>query len=78
MKVSTENDDIEELLLQDSIEEEIINSTSGADNNGYGEPGDPIFIAKSCPPHLASTYCYNGGTCYVDYYADNHYLPFCK
>uniref|UniRef100_A0AC34FYQ8 EGF-like domain-containing protein n=1 Tax=Panagrolaimus sp. ES5 TaxID=591445 RepID=A0AC34FYQ8_9BILA len=71
---STDYDEIEDILSQEAIEEEIQNAT----DSNYGEVGDPVFIAKSCPPESANNYCRNGGTCYAEYHTEEHFTLFCK
>jgi hypothetical protein len=72
---SSEDDEIDDLLLQNSIEEDLQNSTTNNSNSDYG---DQVFIAKSCPPKEANTFCRNGGTCFAEYLSDNHVIMFCK
>jgi hypothetical protein len=74
-----EYDEIEDLLSQETIEEEVQNSTDSITTSStYGDFGDPIFIAKSCPPESANNYCRNGGTCFAQYHTEEHYILFCK
>uniref|UniRef100_A0AC35FVW4 EGF-like domain-containing protein n=1 Tax=Panagrolaimus sp. PS1159 TaxID=55785 RepID=A0AC35FVW4_9BILA len=55
-----EYDEIEDLLSQETIEEEVQNSTDFITSSTYGDFGDPVFIATSCPPESANSYCRNG------------------
>uniref|UniRef100_A0A914PTZ9 EGF-like domain-containing protein n=1 Tax=Panagrolaimus davidi TaxID=227884 RepID=A0A914PTZ9_9BILA len=74
----SEYDEIEDLLSQETIEEEVQNSTDSITSSTYGDFGDPVSIAQSCPPESANNYCRNGGTCFAQYHTEENYILFCK
>uniref|UniRef100_A0AC35GKK2 EGF-like domain-containing protein n=1 Tax=Panagrolaimus sp. PS1159 TaxID=55785 RepID=A0AC35GKK2_9BILA len=73
-----EYDEIEDLLSQETIEEEVQNSTDSITSSTYGDFGDPVSIAQSCPPESANSYCRNGGTCFAQYDPKESIILFCN